>query len=93
MNPADVQPAPWPLGKQFVDTHGRKFEVIRTIYGDENAPIRFETHFANGWSTSWDRYISAQTAVGFVQLGSDNLIVQPVELMDEYVKNGHLATL
>lgn len=93
MNPVAVQPAPWPLGKQFVDTHGRKFEVIKTIYGDENALIRFETDFANGWSTSWDSNVSAQSAVGFVQLGSDNVVIQPVELMDEYVKNGHLATL
>lgn len=93
MHPSAVQIAPWPLGKKFVDSKGRTFEVVRTIYGNIDAPVLFTVDFENGWSISWERKDSLQTAVGFVEQGTDKVIIQPVDLMDEYVKNGHLKTL
>lgn len=93
MHPSAVQDAPWPLGKRFVDANGRTFEVVKTIYGNLDSPVLFTIEFENGWSISWEKRDSPQTAVGFVQQGTDKVIIQPVELMDEYVRNGHLGTL
>ena len=93
MKPSLVQVAPWPLGRRFIDSSGRTFEVVKTIYGNAESAILFTIDFENGWSTSWDREESPQTAVGFVQVGTDRVIIQTIELMDEFVSNGHLKTI
>lgn len=93
MNPSAVTIAPWPLGKKFVDAKGRIFEVVQTIYGDVNAPALFKITLENGWSIAWERRDSQQTAVGFKQVGTDKLIIQPIDVLDQHVKNGHLKLL
>lgn len=93
MNPTAVDIAPWPLGKKFIDAQARTFEVVQTIYGDQDSEIKFQIDFENGWSIVWSHKDALQTAVGFVQLGTDKVIIQPVDLMDEYICNGHLNLL
>lgn len=81
----------WHLGTQFIDTKGRKFEVTKVFMGYPENNFGFEVAYDNGWVIAEQSGNHPQSRAGFVDLDNPNkLIIETVEKLDQFVKNGHL---
>lgn len=88
---SEINRPTWPLGLRFVDSNKREFEVSQVFMGDVNSPFTYEVELHNGWKITSQPGEHPQSQVGFVDVKNrDQLIIESISKMDEYVKNGYL---
>jgi len=84
----------WPLGVKFIDSKGKSFEVIKVIMGYPEKSIGWELECCNGWVISEEVGEHPQSRAGFVDIENrDVLIIEEVQKLDQFVKNGHLKII
>lgn len=96
MRSTPIEFAKLPLGIQFVDTKGRKFEVIETFYGPLDK-IKWTIETTEGHkihAADWDDH---QTAVGFLEViageYTGELIIRTMEDMEIWLDNKNLEII
>lgn len=84
----------WPLGLKFIDSKERTFEVIKVIMGYPESSIGWELEYADGWIINEELGNYPQSRAGFVDVENRGvLIVEFVDKLDQFVKNGHLKVI
>jgi len=77
-----IQYPKWPLGCRFIDHTGRKFTVKHIKFGDAPNELCNVINTEDGiiYFQSGGHH---QSEVGFVQDGTEKLIIQSMEVMEE----------
>ncbi len=84
----------WPLGTRFIDSKRREFLVTIVIMGKPENNFAYEVEMANGWKVLSQPGEHPQSEAGFVDVTNDEkLIMESVEKLDQFVKNGHLKII
>lgn len=84
----------WPLGTRFTDSRKRVFQVVKVVMGNPETKIGYQVELANGYIIESETGEHPQTRAGFVDIRNrDNVIMELVEDLDQFVMNGHLKII
>lgn len=90
---AIIRPS-WPLGTRFTDSRKRVFQVVKVVMGNPGTKIGYQVELADGCTIESETGEHPQTRAGFVDIrNTDNVIMELVEDLDQFVKNGHLKVI
>lgn len=90
---AIIRPS-WPLGTRFTDSKKRIFQVVKVVMGNPENKIGYKVELADGCIIESELGEHPQKKAGFVDIrNTDNVIIELVEDLDQFVRNGHLKVI